>query len=74
MKNFIKLVFKLSLVALFATFVLLVGIVFTTVMFPSDQYPDDLGRTWQDTVLIVFVFTMYAVYTIKVVVDHFKGK
>lgn len=64
---------KLLLATFVAGTLLLLGIVFTMVMFQSDQHPDDWGRTWQDNVLIVSVLTLYLCYVLKAVYNFFKG-
>ncbi len=74
MSKLFGLIVSLLLITAIAGVLLLVGIVFTTVMFQSEQYPDDLGRTWQDSLLIVSVFVLYAASVFKIIIEFFRGK
>lgn len=74
MSELIRLVARLLISTLVGDIVLLVGIVFTTAMFQGDQYPEALGRTWQDIVLIVFVLVSYVGYVVKIVFEFVKER
>lgn len=74
MNRFASLLLRLIIATVIAGVLLLVGVVFTTVMFHSDQHPGDLGRTWQDNLLIATVLFLYAGYAFRIISDFFKSK
>ncbi len=74
MKRLIFLILKLFIATAVALVLLMVGVVFTTVMYQSQLGPGDMGRTWQDIALITTVIFLYLGYVIKAIIDFFKIK